>query len=318
MSKLRTEDKKKAADVIIPVYRPDERLFTLLERLAAQTVKPRKIILVNTGREIWEKAGADEKLLNSAAAPLSEVYHVTETAFDHGGTRNLAVRFSAAPYFVMMTQDAVPADRRLLENLLSCMDGRVKMSYARQLPRKDADLLERFSRRFNYGPESRTRTEEDLPELGIKTWFASDVCAAYEREAFDAVGGFVDHTVFNEDMIFCAELLKAGYAVRYCAEARVIHSHHYTGLQQLRRNFDLAVSQTEHPEVFAGVRSESEGVRMVLSNARWLVRKKRADLIPDLIKISACKYLGYRLGKAYRVLPPALVKKISTNRNYWK
>lgn len=317
MSSLRTGGKEKAADVIIPVYHPDERLFTLLERLAAQTVKPRKIILINTGREIWEKAGADEKLLQSAAAPLSEVYHVTEKAFDHGGTRNLAVRFSSAPYFVMMTQDAVPADRRLLENLLACMDGSVKMSYARQLPRKDADLLERFSRHFNYGPESRTRTEEDLPELGIKTWFASDVCAAYERETFDALGGFVDRTLFNEDMIFCAGLLKAGYAVRYCAEARVIHSHHYTGLQQLRRNFDLAVSQAEHPEVFARVPSESEGVRMVLSNARWLARKKRADLIPELVWISACKYLGYRLGKAYRMLPAALVKKISTNRNYW-
>ena len=36
------------ADVIIPVYRPDARLKECLHRLEAQTVKPTKIILMNT------------------------------------------------------------------------------------------------------------------------------------------------------------------------------------------------------------------------------------------------------------------------------
>ena len=38
--------------------------------------------------------------------------------------------------------------------------------------------------------------------------------------------------------------------IAYEAEARVLHSHNYTNMQQLRRNFDLGVSQAEHPEVF--------------------------------------------------------------------
>lgn len=35
-------------DVIIPVYKPDQSLFTLLEQLEKQTVEPENIILMNT------------------------------------------------------------------------------------------------------------------------------------------------------------------------------------------------------------------------------------------------------------------------------
>ena len=304
-------------DVIIPVYRPDDRFFTLLDRLAKQTVRPRRIILMNTEESLWDAADGNEKLRNTGAAELCEIHHLTKSEFDHGGTRNLGVSFSRSPYFVMMTQDAVPQDRYLLQILLGGMKGKVRMCYARQLAGRKADPIERFSRGFNYGPRSRVKTMADLPELGIKTWFASNVCAAYDRSVFDALGGFVDRTIFNEDMIYCAGLLKAGYAVRYCADARVIHFHHFTGRQQIQRNFDLAVSQAQHPEVFAGIISESEGIKMVWNAAKWLRKQGRMDLIPELVWTSGCKYLGYRLGKAYRKLPASLVKRISGNSSYW-
>ena len=47
-------------------------------------------------------------------------------------------------------------------------------------------------------------------------------------------------------------VLYRGQAIAYVAEARVIHSHNYGCSAQLKRNFDLAVSQTDHPEVFDG------------------------------------------------------------------
>ena len=49
------------------------------------------------------------------------------------------------------------------------------------------------------------------------------------------------------------------YAIAYVADAKVIHSHNYNCTQQFKRNFDLAVSQADHPEVFGGIHSESEG-----------------------------------------------------------
>ena len=109
----------------------------------------------------------------------------------------------------MLTQDAVPADNRLLENLLAPLEnGVAEMSYGRQLANPDADILEKFTRRYNYGDRSFLKTEADKERLGIKTYFASNVCAAYVRARFDALGGFPGRAIFNEDMILCGAALK--------------------------------------------------------------------------------------------------------------
>ena len=50
-----------------------------------------------------------------------------------------------------------------------------------------------------------------------------------------SAGGFEDPTIFNEDMIFAGKRILAGDKVAYVAEAKVIHSHNYTGSQQFHR-----------------------------------------------------------------------------------
>lgn len=49
----------------------------------------------------------------------------------------------------------------------------------------------------------------------------------------------------------------------------MVHSHNYSVKQQFHRNFDLAVSQTAHPEIFEQVSSEAEGMRLV--KIRWVI-----------------------------------------------
>ncbi len=68
--------------------------------------------------------------------------------------------------------------------------------------------VEAYTRIFNYPKESRIKSKEDLPKLGIKTFFCSNVCAAYRKSEYNALGGFPLHTIFNEDMIFASHLLK--------------------------------------------------------------------------------------------------------------
>jgi rhamnosyltransferase len=74
-------------------------------------------------------------------------------------------------------------------------------------------------------------------------------------------------------MIYAAKVIENGYQIAYAADARVIHSHNYTGKQQFHRNFDLGVSQAEHPEVFEGISSESEGIHMVKTTIKELKEK---------------------------------------------
>ena len=204
----------------------------------------------------------------------------------------------------------------LLEEEKGFEDSQVAVVYARQMPAKDTGETEKFTRRFNYPDNSRRKTINDLEQLGIKTYFASNVCCAYDRGIYNSLGGFIESAVFNEDMIYTAGALKAGYAAVYQAEAKVIHAHNYTAMQQLHRNFDLGMSQEMHPEVFEGVPSEGEGVKLVRETMKHLARTGHGLEIPKLIYHSGCKYIGYRLGKAWRRLPRFAVKRLAMNKSF--
>lgn len=304
-------------DIIIPTYKPDKGFMELIEKLQVQTVKPNKIILMNTEEKYIEKFLKETDILGKY--DNIEIYHVSEREFDHGATRDAGVQISGTPYFLCMTQDAVPANEYLIEELLKVLKKeKVASVYGKQLARANSHILEDFTRKFNYPDQSRIKSKKDLDNLGIKTYFCSNVCAAYKRSVYDQLGGFLKKTIFNEDMIYAATVIKAGYEIGYVAEAEVIHSHYYSGKQQFHRNFDLGVSQADHPEIFKEVPSEKEGSKLVSETIKFLFREKRVDQLIPFVYQCGCKYIGYRMGKAYKSLPMNVVQKCSMNYNYWK
>lgn len=307
-------------DVIIPVYNPDEKLKKLLSGLSRQSVRADRIILIWTlpeGKDS-DPAGCAEYISCYGDKTFVETVCIEKKDFDHGGTRAYAASLSDAEYMLFMTQDAVPADNNLISSLLKKFENKnVAAAYARQLPAKDATLTEKIVREFNYPETERVQNSDTLSCYGIKTYFCSDVCAMYKKVCYDEAGGFVRRTIFNEDMIMAASLVNLGYTVMYTPEARVVHSHHYTYMEQYRRNFDLAVSQEEHPEIFDGVPSEGEGIKMVITVAKKLVKAGRIYMVPDLFLESAFKYMGYRKGKRYKRLSGKKILRCTMNRLYW-
>ena len=300
-------------DVIIPTYKPGKEFEKLIGRLQKQEYPIHKIIIINTRTDIFPEE------LNRSNYKI-EITHIEPDQFDHGGTRNMGAGMSDADIVVYMTQDAIPVDEKLIGTFAKIFEENpdIGIAYGRQLPREECNIIERYTRRFNYPEKSLIKTKEDLPKLGIKTFFCSDVCAAYRRNYLLSAGGFENPTIFNEDMIFAGKRIYAGDKVAYVAEAKVIHSHNYTGRQQFHRNFDLAVSQAQHPEVFEGVPSEGEGIRMVKATAKYLVRNGYPWKVFMLVYQSGCKYIGYFLGKRYEKLPMWLILKCTSSRTYWK
>ena len=303
----------KTVDVIIPAYHPGKEFATLIKRLEKQSVSIHRIIVMNTEESMWNKEW--EKLSDAM-----EVHHLTKEEFDHGGTRARAAELSDADAMVFMTQDAMPADRELLAELLKALDQEenIAAAYARQLPNAECSFVERYTRAFNYPDTSLVKTKADLDKYGIKTFFCSNVCAAYKKDIYEKQGGFVRRTIFNEDMIYAGGLIQAGYGIAYAAEARVIHSHNYNCMQQFHRNFDLGVSQAEHPEIFEGVPSEGEGMRLVKKTLAYLIHSGRIWLIPGFALQCAGKYAGYLAGKKFRKLPKKFILWCTMSPNYWK
>ncbi len=299
-------------DIIIPTYKPDQKLDRCLRMLQRQTVKPDRILLVNT----------EESLFSSQVFPTlpqGEIIHIRKEEFDHGGTRNRAAAMCDSDLILLLTQDAIPADEYLIEHLMDAFsDQEVCAAYGRQMADPRDNPVESYTRQFNYPAQGRVKSKEDLEELGIKTFFCSNVCAAYRKSVYDQLGGFPTHTIFNEDMIFASRLIEAGKKIAYVAEAKVWHWHNYSAMDQLRRNFDLAVSQVDYGGLFNEVRSESEGIRLVKMTLLHFLKKGRISLVPHIFLQNGAKFVGYRLGKSYRSLPQWLVRRISMNKEYWK
>ena len=114
-------------DVIIPAYRPGREFGELLHRLEEQEYRPRRILVMNTGEQYWNREW--EK------CPILEVHHLEQKDFDHGGTRRRAAELSNADIMIFMTQDALPADRKVIGNLVCAVS---------ENPGAGAALLQRY------------------------------------------------------------------------------------------------------------------------------------------------------------------------------
>ncbi len=278
-------------DVFIPTYQPGPEFERTLKSLASQALKINRLCVINTGKNFWNTKF--EKIFSGI-----EVTHIEKKDFDHGTVRYNAAKTSDADIIVFMTQDAVPADENLLTELTApIIEGMASVSYARQLPRADADPIEKIGRLYNYPKKSKIKSKKDLNTLGIKTFFCSNVCAAYDRKVYNELGGFPHPVEFNEDMIFAAGVIEGGYCISYSADARVIHSHNYSGREQYKRNYLIGRTQAQYREIFEKYPSEGAGIKLVKSTAKELFKMGKGYLIFKLIWISGCKYLGYRAGK---------------------
>lgn len=287
----------KSVDVVILTYKPDRRLGDILEGLESQSIPPGKILLMNTGREYLDRLIKEDDRIMSC--DNVEIHHLDKADFDHGGTRKKAAEYTDAAFLIYMTQDALPAGSDLIEELLRPFDEDedIAVSYARQLPVRGASPIEIYNREFNYPDGDVKKTKADEGRLGIKTYFCSDVCACYDMKIYAKLGGHIEKTVFNEDMIYAHKAVSAGYGIYYASKAKVYHSHNYSPVQQYRRNIDLGQSQAEHPEVFGAVSSEGEGKKLVKGCISYLLKNGYWYLIPEFVAQCAGRYLGYRKGK---------------------
>lgn len=305
-------------EAVILTYKPDEKLKMIVTRLFAQSVKPDRILIMNTvdGDRTYESLEEVRKMDGVIVAD------VEKEEFDHGATRDKAMEMCGDSRYVMfLTQDALPKNKLLVENLLMALEADADLNavaYAKQEPEKGCNIIERYTRSFNYTDEPHSGLEMAAEtNNSIKSIFCSDVCAMYNRKLYDEVGGFPPGAIFNEDMVFAGKALKADKDVIYEPGAVVIHSHNYTGMQYFRRYFDLGVSHREFSYILKDYHSEDEGIKLVINTAGYLCRRKAYIMIIPLIYHSGCKFIGYHLGKMYKRLPENIIKKCTMNKEYW-
>lgn len=296
--------------VIIPTLNPGNKVSELLDALSHQRVQPLEVMILDSA----STDGSPQSLRDAGFKVLT----IDQSDFNHGGTRNMGATQARGEILVFMTQDAMPTNKQWLANLVApIVSGEAVATYARQIPKEGATLLERFARGFNYPPSSRVKSLTDVQELGYKTFFFSNVCSAVRADAFWDVGGFPERVIVYEDALLCAKLLRAGYKVKYTAEARVYHSHNYGLLQQFKRNFDMGVSVGQAGSLLEGASTSGEGLRFVVGQARYVVEAGSYLSLLRVFVEAAVKLTAFTLGKRERWLPPAVKRRLSMHSSFW-
>ena len=298
--------------VIIPTLNAQKYIEKLIDKLKAQKLEQElEIIIIDSA--------SDDKTVQIARDAGARVLEINRDEFDHGGTRNLGWRSANGDIICFMTQDALPVDDLYLFNLIQGFeDNDVVMISGRQVPKSDANYVERLTRAFNYPAISNVRSQKDIESMGIKAYFFSDVCAAYRRSFLEETGGFDSPIISNEDMLLAAKALQAGYRVRYEAKAEVYHSHNFSLRYQYCRNFDVAVFMEQYKDVVKGEGTTGEGIRMVLFTEKELFLHLHFVSMFRCVFESAAKFLGNRAGRRYRSLSKEQIMKKTSNPGFWK
>jgi rhamnosyltransferase len=173
--------------------------------------------------------------------------------FDHGLTRNAARKKLNTPFVVCITQDAFPTSENAIERLVApLISGSAAASFGRQIPRAGSDFIEAYAREFSYGSESFEKSWKDRARLQLRLYMCSNSFAAYDNSALDRVGGF-PKTLFGEDFLTAMALIKSGGTIAYQADAVVEHSHAYDLRGEAKRNFQIGMMHSLHPEIFDGL-----------------------------------------------------------------
>lgn len=276
--------------VVIPTLNAAERLPMLIKLLKSQTLVPDEIFVVDSSSE-------DGTAEIARSIPGVIVKIIDRKTFNHGTTRHEALLQTTGDFVSFLTDDAVPANREFLANLVSPLEDKmVAMASGRQLPKSDARRFEQLVRAFNYNDISNVRSKEDVPKFGIKTYFATDVCSVYRRSAYIAVGGF-QHVNTNEDMLIAASFINNGYKIAYAADAEVFHSHNLTVKQQYERNKAVGYFLESHAEELGGIKVINEGKKLAVTVSKQLLKELRVGEFLAFCLDCIARFLGNKIGR---------------------
>lgn len=298
--------------IIVPVRNGGQRWLEAAQALTLCVPTPSMVAVVDSG----STDGSDTTASNCGF----ELEHIDPSSFNHGTTRQAAVdRFCEGRSFVVfLTHDAVIEDPESLLDLLSAFDDpRTGAAYGRQLPHYNARPFARHNADYLYPPDSNTRTLADAGRYGIRTTHLSNSYAAYRLQALREAGGFPGGLILGEDAYVALRMLQADWKISYRAVATVRHSHDYSLFQEVRRYFDYGVFHAQLPDLLSSLgTAEGEGTRFVASELRYMAAHAPWNL-PFVPLRNAAKYLGYRLGRKFEVLPNAMRRRMSMTRGFW-
>ena len=217
--------------VVIPVYNGGAMLKSVVESCLAQDLDQEyEVLLIDSASSdgCLEALPQDERL---------RLHRIRKEDFGHGRTRNLGVKLARGQYVAFLTQDAIPANRMWLMNLIAPLqnDPNVAGVFGCHMAHTDHgqltahDLDQHFNRWI-------FRSHRQAIELDAARQTTNGVVATHERFYSDNNSCLrksvwetlpLPDVIYGEDQLWAREILRKGYKKAYASTAVVRHSHEY-------------------------------------------------------------------------------------------
>jgi glycosyltransferase involved in cell wall biosynthesis len=225
--------------IVIPTRNAGAQISAVLDAIAAQEgpFQP-EVIAIDSG----SSDGTVERLQQFGARLLS----VPPGAFNHGETRNEALKHARAEFAILLVQDAVPSSRRWLSALVEPLlrDSSIAGTFARQIPDADASRVTAHYLSHWVASQEVGRVEGPLTAEAFARMSPSERHLAC---AFDNVCSCIRLSVWKnhpfaatpiaEDLQWARDVLCAGHRLAYVPDAVVRHSHDRSIAYELQRTY---------------------------------------------------------------------------------
>jgi rhamnosyltransferase len=193
----------------------------LLDRLSAQTLRPRELLVVDS------ESTDDTVARVEAAGPVvadagARVVTLPRRDFTHARSTNLGFREARGEVVAMLSQDALPADDDWLARLVAPLDGTTVAAFSRQVPRPGAYPLERWQIEADYPAAGAGVGGAAAPGVAYSNVASAALRSAWTDEPFD------ESLLISEDRVWARRQADRGRRVAYVPESAVLHSHRYS------------------------------------------------------------------------------------------
>lgn len=276
-------------DVICPLYKAEK----YIENLHKSILKQKNVDLKNIMYIVTKSNDNTINILKSMNATYKEI---EPKDFSHSLTREKAAFDSDADIVVFITQDVkIIRDDWLYYLTKDINEDTVDACYSRQLC--DNNTIEKYTRECNYPEISKIVSKEDIPELGLKTFFFSDASSAIKRDIFVKLKGYDQKKlVISEDMYIAYKLIMNGYKIKYCAQSEVIHSHRFTLKQYYNRYKDTGKFFREN-SYLNDYKVNQAGGSMAIYVLKRALQDKNFSVLVNFLPNMATRFIGMKMGK---------------------
>ena len=283
----------RTVDIVCPIYKNLEQLERLYNGLQSQV----DVEIVNYvfPLTVSDDKEMDEKIKMFLKEHNIQYFEVTAEEFSHSLTRERAIRECKSDIVVLCSQDVIFFDEHALSGLAEAINDEVVYAYGKQICTKKT--IERYIREKNYPKESRIIGSEDIEEMQLMAFFASDAFSALNRKVFIKINGYQGYNVMMaEDMLYSKFILDAGYKKAYVAEAQVEHSHKYTLKQLYKRYYETGKFHKE-VNLFNQYKAEDSGFKLAMYVLGQALKHFNIPVLFRWLPDMAARYLGMRKGK---------------------